>query len=50
MQDGSGDAAKALPGVVYAEGEVPIFRPGDPIRILARAPIGHYRVPMWLSS
>jgi len=48
MQDGSGDAAKALPGLVSAQGEVPIFRPGDPIRISTRSPIGHYRVPIYL--
>jgi nitrile hydratase len=35
-------------GVVFAVGEKPLFRPGDPIRILARSPIGHYRVPIYL--
>jgi nitrile hydratase len=31
-----------------AWGEEPIFRPGDPIRILNRSPVGHYRVPTYL--
>jgi nitrile hydratase len=35
-------------GLVYAPGEKPIFEPGDPIRILNRSPIGHYRVPTYL--
>jgi len=35
-------------GVVLALGEAPIFRPGDRVRVLARAPIGHYRVPLYL--
>ena len=48
MQAGFGGAATALPGVVYAQREVPVFRPGDPVRILSRSPIGHYRVPMYL--
>lgn len=25
-----------------------MFRPGDPVRILDRSPIGHYRVPLYL--
>jgi hypothetical protein len=36
------------PGLVYALGEKPIFQLGDPIRILTRSPIGHYRVPTYL--
>jgi hypothetical protein len=34
--------------VVLATGEAPIFQPGDRVRILTRAPIGHYRVPIYL--
>jgi len=37
-----------MPAPVSALGEDPIFRPGDSIRILARSPIGHYRVPIYL--
>src|SRR4029453_6815724 len=36
-----------LPGIVFALGEEPIFHPGDTVRILARSPIGHYRVPIY---
>jgi hypothetical protein len=48
MEKRSAEAAKALPGPVPALGEKPIFQPGDQIRILTRAPIGHYRVPIYL--
>lgn len=48
MQDRSGEAARAMPGLVSALGEEPIFQPGDRIRILTRSPIGHYRVPTYL--
>ena len=34
--------------VVLALGEAPAFAPGDPVRILTRSPIGHYRVPTYL--
>ena len=34
--------------VVPAAGEVPIFRPGDRVRVSDRTPIGHYRVPTYL--
>lgn len=33
---------------MFAQGEQPIFAPGDPVRVLTRSPIGHYRVPMYL--
>jgi nitrile hydratase subunit beta len=36
------------PGVVPATGETPLFQPGDPVRILNRSPVGHYRVPSCL--
>jgi len=48
MRDSSGSTAGALPGLVLAIGEEPIFRPGDPVRILTRSPVGHYRVPIYL--
>jgi nitrile hydratase len=34
--------------IVFALGEKPLFKAGDQIRIAARSPIGHYRVPMYL--
>jgi len=34
--------------IVTAFGEAPIFGPGDPVRILTRSPVGHYRVPLYL--
>lgn len=34
--------------IVRALGEEAIFHAGDAIRILDRAPIGHYRVPAYL--
>jgi hypothetical protein len=48
MQGRSGEAAKTFTGVLSALGEEPIFRPGDRIRILSRAPVGHYRMPFYL--
>ncbi|GAB2176566.1 SH3-like domain-containing protein [Dongia sp. agr-C8] len=35
-------------GLTTATGEAPIFKPGDRVRIETRAPIGHYRVPIYL--
>lgn len=34
--------------MVLALGEKPLFSAGDPVRVLERAPIGHYRVPTYL--
>lgn len=34
--------------IVYAWGEQPAFAPGMPVRIASRAPLGHYRVPIYL--
>jgi nitrile hydratase subunit beta len=34
--------------VVPAEGETPIFSPGDAIRVAVRFPIGHFRVPNYI--
>jgi len=42
------DSQTPLPGIVYATGEEPIFKPGDAIRIRERRPVGHYRVPTYL--
>lgn len=39
---------KPLQGIVFALGEAPVFNPGDPIRVVTRSPIGHYRVPFYL--
>jgi nitrile hydratase subunit beta len=36
------------PAVACAAGEVPIFRPGDRVRVSDRTPIGHYRVPTYV--
>jgi len=48
MSDNTGQTASPLSGLVYALGEKPIFHPGDHIRISARSPIGHCRVPLYL--
>ncbi len=40
--------AVSLPQIVLATGETPRFRAGEAIRVLNRAPIGHYRVPTYL--
>jgi nitrile hydratase len=34
--------------VVEAEGEKPLFRAGDSVRISVRFPVGHYRVPLYI--
>ena len=34
--------------VVEASGETPVFAIGDNVRVLDRAPVGHYRVPIYL--
>lgn len=41
-------AGKPLPGIVKAEGEEPLFKNGDLVKILTRSPIGHYRVPTYV--
>ena len=35
-------------GIVLATNETPMFKPGEGVRVLTRAPIGHYRVPNYL--
>ncbi|MFP3544379.1 nitrile hydratase subunit beta [Rhizobium sp. SIMBA_035] len=37
-----------LPGVVPAWGEIAAFAVGQRVRVLDRAPVGHYRVPVYL--
>jgi nitrile hydratase len=34
--------------VRVAEGEAPVFKAGDTVRVATRLPIGHYRVPTYL--
>ena len=34
--------------VVTATGEAPAFAPGNTVRVGKRAPVGHYRVPIYL--
>ncbi|MBK8175120.1 MAG: nitrile hydratase subunit beta [Rhodospirillales bacterium] len=48
MRDRPRQTTDAVAGIVSAWGEEPAFRPGDPVRILTRSPIGHYRVPIYL--
>ena len=36
------------PGIVKALDEQPQFQLGDRVRISARYPVGHYRVPMYM--
>jgi nitrile hydratase len=48
MTDLTVKARSAAIGVVTATDEVPLFSPGDRIRIKNRTPIGHYRVPHYL--
>jgi nitrile hydratase subunit beta len=48
MRDESCEEARTRPGIVHALGEEPNFHAGDPVRILTRSPIGHYRVPTYL--
>jgi hypothetical protein len=48
MKHESGTSAGTIPPPVSALGEEPVFRPGDPVRILTYSPIGHYRVPIYM--
>lgn len=38
----------AIAGIVLATGEEPIFQSGEQVRVMTRAPVGHYRVPQYL--
>jgi len=37
-----------LEAIVLAKGETPAFQVGDAVRVMTRAPIGHYRTPLYL--
>ena len=41
-------STKTITHVVKALGEEPVFKVGDRVRISARYPVGHYRVPMYM--
>lgn len=34
--------------IAWANGEEPVFRSGDHVRVSERFPIGHYRVPLYV--
>src|SRR5258708_28406317 len=38
----------STPRIIRAEGEPPLFAPGDRVHITVRFPVGHYRVPIYL--
>jgi hypothetical protein len=40
--------ASILKNILPGLNELPAFAVGDPVRVAARAPIGHYRVPTYL--
>jgi nitrile hydratase len=48
MKSETAQSGAILSEVISADGHDPIFEPGDPIRVLARSPVGHYRVPHYL--
>ncbi len=48
MSDPAHDTPTLSAGIVLATGEAPLFRPGETVRVLARSPVGHYRVPTYL--
>lgn len=48
MLEGLGRPLKPLPNIVHAEGEEPLFKVGDEVKIAMRFPIGHYRVPTYI--
>ena len=37
-----------VPDVILAEGEAPMFKAGDRVRVAVRYPVGHYRVPLYV--
>ena len=41
-------SARKQLGAVKADGEEPVFRPGEAVVISRRFPIGHYRVPQYI--
>jgi nitrile hydratase subunit beta len=48
MTDGIEHARNRLPNIVKAEGEDPLFKTGDAVKIAKRFPIGHFRVPNYI--
>ena len=48
MPEGPGRARKPLSNIVKAEGEEPLFKAGDNVKIAKRFPIGHFRVPNYI--
>ena len=48
MMQEAGRGEGRLSGITLAEGEAPVFRTGDCVRVLTRSPVGHYRVPIYL--
>ena len=41
-------AQRKLPNIVKADGEEPLFKAGDTVKISVRFPLGHYRVPTFI--
>jgi nitrile hydratase len=41
-------ALKPLPKIVHADGEEPLFKAGDNVKISIRYPIGHFRAPNYI--
>ena len=48
IQKDSGKAKVFLPTTAAAEGELPLFAPGERVRVRVRSPIGHFRVPNYI--
>jgi nitrile hydratase subunit beta len=48
MVTSASKAAQSRSGIRLAQGEEPIFKKGDAVRILTRTPVGHYRVPTYV--
>lgn len=44
----SGHSQPVASNLVWAQGEEPRFNAGDKVLVLSRAPIGHYRVPLYV--
>ncbi len=48
MPEALGHPSKPLSNVGKAEGEEPLFKAGDAVKVAMRFPIGHYRVPTFI--
>ena len=48
MRDQAHASGRSAAGVGLAQGEAPIFSPGDRIRTMTRSPVGHCCVPTYL--